>query len=276
MGGTLWRCCKLRDRARSDGHRGRVRFLVFGHGVLAFWSESCQRPAPYLRVVYSDAIHQRGRRVSDMPRTFAGYFIRTTALLAISCAVACTQGNSGSLSAAQSGNERAKATDTQASSNKPEEFRLGTGDKIRVSVFGADKIGGEFTIDPDGSIYIPLVGAISANGSTLSEVAATVAKRLRDEKMVDSPQVSVGLVEARPFFIYGEVTKSGSYPYLPGLNVLSAIATAGGFTYRATENHVFVRRGGTGNEIDVNLSDPSKPPVPIYPGDIIRVPGRFF
>src|SRR5260221_610589 len=161
-----------------------------------------------------------------MPMTFAGYCIRMTALLALSCAVACTQGNSGSLSAAQSGNEGPKAMDSEASSNKREEFRLGTGDKIRVSVFGADKIGGEFTIDPDGSIYIPLVGAISANGSTLSEVAATVAKRLRDEKMVDSPQVSVGLVEARPFFIYGEVTKPGSYPYLPGLNVLSAIASS--------------------------------------------------
>src|SRR5260370_36044137 len=163
-----------------------------------------------------------------MPRTFAGYFIRTTALLARWAAGAFTQGNSGPLYAAQSGNERAKATDAQASSNKPGEFRLGTGDKIRVSVFGADKIGGEFTIDPDGSIYIPLVGAISANGSTLSEGAATVAKRLRDEKMVDSPPVRVGLVEARPFFSHGRATKARSYPYLPGLNVLSAIAPPGG------------------------------------------------
>src|SRR5258707_2012534 len=103
-----------------------------------------------------------------MPRTFAGYFIRTTALLAISCAVACTQGNSGSLSAAQSGNERAKATDTQASSNKPEEFRLGTGDKIRVSVFGADKIGGGSTTHLHSSIFIPPVRAPRANLSAIT------------------------------------------------------------------------------------------------------------
>src|SRR5260221_7688003 len=112
-----------------------------------------------------------------MPRTFAGYFIRTTALLAISCAVACTQGNSGSLSAAQSGNERAKAMDTQASSNKPEEFPLGTGDKIRVSVFGADKIGGGFSIPPAGGARLPRAGDARADGKTVSDSRPTLATR---------------------------------------------------------------------------------------------------
>lgn len=160
--------------------------------------------------------------------------------------------------------------------NDVEDFRVGVGDKIRVTVFGADKIGGEATVGADGSIYMPLVGAIGVTGKTLSEIAVAVGNRLREEKMVDRPQVSVTLVEARPFFIYGEIVKSGSYPYFPGLNVLSAIATAGGFTYRAKEDHVFVRRGGNGTETYVDITDPKAPPTPVYPGDIIRVPGRLF
>jgi protein involved in polysaccharide export with SLBB domain len=200
-----------------------------------------------------------------MSRIFLSTFVRAVALLMTAGVLACAAnpGMPGS-------------TEAPANNSRPEDFRLGTGDKVRVIVFGADKLGGEFTIDPDGALYIPLVGAIGVSGSTLNEAAAKIAKRLRDEKMVDNAQVSVVLTEARPFYIYGEVTKSGSYPYLPGMNVLSAIATAGGFTYRATEGHVFVRHGGTGSEVEVDLTDGAKPPMPIYPGDIIRVPGRFF
>jgi protein involved in polysaccharide export with SLBB domain len=89
---------------------------------------------------------------------------------------------------------------------------------------------------------------------------------------MQDPQVSVDLVAASPFYVLGEVEKSGEYPYHPGLNVISAIATAGGFRYRADQDKVFVRRRGQASEIAL----PTLSAAPVYPGDIVRVPGRFF
>jgi polysaccharide export outer membrane protein len=191
--------------------------------------------------------------------------LRCVALLLVCLLVACSAGRgAGTLTADAQGKRGI------------DEFRLGSGDKVHVNVFGADRLGGDFTVDPTGSIYMPLIGSIEATGSTLTEFAGKIAATLRNEGMIDDPKVTVALIEARPFFIYGEVSKSGGYPYMPGMNVVSAIATAGGFTYRASEDHVYIRRNGTGGELYVDLSDPSQPPVSIYPGDIIRVPGRFF
>ena len=89
---------------------------------------------------------------------------------------------------------------------------------------------------------------------------------------VADPQVSVTLVSARPFYILGEVQKPGEYPYQGGLDIVSAIATAGGFTYRAEQTFVFVRRAGARDEIQVPLSSA----LPVGPGDVVRVPGRSF
>jgi protein involved in polysaccharide export with SLBB domain len=152
------------------------------------------------------------------------------------------------------------------------EYRLGLGDKVRVRVFGADQIGGEFQIDLSGSIDPPLVGVMKAEGRTPLELKEEVAGRLKAGGIVDDPQVSVELVAASPFFVLGEVEKSGQYPYFAGLNVVSAIATAGGFRYRADQERVLVRRRGQSSEIAV----PTLSAAPIYPGDIVRVPGRFF
>lgn len=152
------------------------------------------------------------------------------------------------------------------------EYRLGLGDKVRVRVFGADQVGGEFQIDLTGSIDAPLVGVVRAQGLTPIELKTKLIQRLQTGRIIDDPQVSVDLVAASPFYVLGEVEKSGEYPYHPGLNVVSAIATAGGFRYRADQSRVLVRRRG--QTVEVSLSTLSA--APVYPGDIVRVPGRFF
>ena len=152
------------------------------------------------------------------------------------------------------------------------EYRLGLGDKVRVRVFGADQVGGEFQIDLTGSIDAPLVGVVRAQGLTPIELKTKLVQRLQTGGIIDDPQVSVDLVAASPFYVLGEVEKSGEYPYHPGLNVVSAIATAGGFRYRADQSRVLVRRRG--QTVEVSLSTLSA--APVYPGDIVRVPGRFF
>lgn len=155
---------------------------------------------------------------------------------------------------------------------QPTEYRLGLGDKVRVRVYGADQIGGEFPVDLSGSIDLPLVGVVKAEGLTAPELKKEIAQSLRKESIMQDPQVSVDLVAASPFYVLGEVEKSGEYPYHPGLNVVSAIATAGGFRYRADQDKVFVRRRGQTSEIAL----PTLSAAPVYPGDIVRVPGRFF
>jgi protein involved in polysaccharide export with SLBB domain len=151
-------------------------------------------------------------------------------------------------------------------------FELGSGDKLRVTVFGADQLGGEYEVDLGGALSLPLIGVIPAAGKNLDQVKAEIAQRLRDRKLMNDPQVTVTLVSARPFYILGEVQKPGEYPYQGGLDIVSAIATAGGFSYRADQNYVFVRRAGARDEIQVPLSSA----LPIGPGDVVRVPGRSF
>jgi polysaccharide biosynthesis/export protein len=193
----------------------------------------------------------------------------TLALAAVAslllCATACTD-TPDSLVDYQSG--------STALSNLREsgEYRLGLGDKVRLRVFGADQISGEFQIDLSGSIDPPLVGVVKAEGLTTPELKENLVQRLKKSGIIDDPQVSVDLVAASPFYVLGEVEKSGEYPYHPGLNVVSAIATAGGFRYRADQYRVMIRRRGQTSEIAL----PTLSAAPVYPGDIVRVPGRFF
>jgi protein involved in polysaccharide export with SLBB domain len=187
---------------------------------------------------------------------------RVVALLAAGCAAAC--GGNPYNSAPM------LASPLPAALAKPGDFQLGSGDKLRVTVFGADQLSGDYEVDLAGTLSLPLVGIVPATGKTLDQVKAEIADSLRAKRLMNDPQVSVVLVSARPFYILGEVQKPGEYPYQGGLDIVSAIATAGGFTYRAKQDYVFVRRAGQRDEMQVPLSSA----LPIGPGDVVRVPGR--
>jgi protein involved in polysaccharide export with SLBB domain len=152
------------------------------------------------------------------------------------------------------------------------EFRLGSGDRIRINVFGADQISGEYQVDLSGGLAVPLAGTIPAIGLTPKELGDRIAARLREQHMMENAQVSIEVLATRPFYILGEVEKPGEYPFHAGLNIVSAVATAGGFRYRADQNYVLIRRGGQDEEVRVPFASAA----PIFPGDIVRVPGRIF
>lgn len=149
--------------------------------------------------------------------------------------------------------------------------RLQAGEKIRVTVFGENSLSGEYLIDPSGFVSLPLAGTVKASGLTQNELARELEASLRSGYLRD-PKVTVSILEFRPFYILGEVEKPGSYPYSSGLNVMSAIATAGGTTYRASQSTVLIQRAGEG---EMRAYDASMP-IPILPGDIIQVPRRYF
>jgi protein involved in polysaccharide export with SLBB domain len=152
-----------------------------------------------------------------------------------------------------------------------EHYRLGTGDKIKVTVYGEVDLSGEFLVDASGQVQLPLVGQVKAATLTIHEFVAEVTTALKEGYLKD-PKVSVEVLNYRPFYIIGEVNKPGEYPYESGLNVLGAIALAGGYTYRANDNDVYVRRVGSTKEESVPANTTTK----VNPGDIIRVAERLF
>jgi protein involved in polysaccharide export with SLBB domain len=153
----------------------------------------------------------------------------------------------------------------------PVELRLAAGDKLKITVFGETQLTGDYEVDTGGSVSLPLAGTVQAAGLTKQELEKRLAAKLSGGYL-KNPKVTVEVTSARPFYILGEVERPGEYPYRAGLNVISAIAVAGGNTYRASKSKVYIQRNGTGSFQDVPLG----PNIPIYPGDIIKVPERYF
>lgn len=150
-------------------------------------------------------------------------------------------------------------------------YTLGGGDKLRVIVYGEDDLGGEFVVDENGFVRLPLVGQVAAAGRTVLQFEEDVAAKL-GAQYVRNPRVSVEVVISRPFYIIGEVNKPGGYPFVAGMSVLTAVALAGGYTYRANDSVVYIHQKGGSDEEKHPADDTTK----IRPGDIIRVVERWF
>ena len=149
-------------------------------------------------------------------------------------------------------------------------YRLASGDEVRLTVFGEPDLSGVFELDGQGQLTLQLAGAVQADGLTPAELADAVADALRQGYLKD-PRVTAEVATYRPYYILGEVEKPGEYAYQNGLTVLNAVATAEGFTYRANEKAVFIRRDGETEERKFRLDNQT----PVRPGDTIRVGERF-
>jgi polysaccharide export outer membrane protein len=158
-----------------------------------------------------------------------------------------------------------------AAASSADAYRLDSGDRVRVSVFGEADLSGEFTVDEGGAVGLPLVGNVMAAGNTAAEFQEAVTAAYRDGYLRD-PRVSVEVLNYRPYFLVGEVKGGGQYPYKASLTVQDAVAIAGGYTYRANTHVVYIRHAGQDDETRYDLSEL----VEVSPGDIIRVPERFF
>lgn len=146
-------------------------------------------------------------------------------------------------------------------------FTLGPEDVLGIVVYGEKDLSGNYRVGPGGAISVPLIGEVQVGGVTPRAAEDLIAMKLADGYLVD-PSVSIQVMEARPFYIMGEVKNPGSYKYAANMTVLSAVALAGGFTYRARESAVDVMRGGEEEKIPVGDK--------IFPGDVITVNERFF
>jgi polysaccharide biosynthesis/export protein len=150
-------------------------------------------------------------------------------------------------------------------------YTLDTGDKLRVVVFGQDTLSNTYLVDAAGQITMPLIGAVNARDATTQGLAAAVRNKLASG-FIREPSVAVEVEIYRPFFVLGEVTYPGQYPFVPHMTVENAVAIAGGFTPRATKSSVTVTRRIQGM--------PRRFPMPLgytmRPGDVITVGERWF
>ncbi|WP_428334207.1 polysaccharide biosynthesis/export family protein [Novosphingobium sp.] len=152
-----------------------------------------------------------------------------------------------------------------------DDYRIGVGDQIRVIVFKEDRLSGQFGVNANGKIAYPLIGDVDATGLTTAALAATIQMKLKDGYLRD-PKVSAEVLTYRPYFILGEVKTPAQFPYVNGMTVTNAIATAGGFTPRADRKKVFIRRSGQAEEQRFLLT----PDLRVFPGDTIRLSERLF
>lgn len=190
----------------------------------------------------------------DHLKTLAATLVGISALLLSACASGPAQG--GPVAAAPAGMTG---------------YRLGAGDEIKVTVYGEPDLSGNFVVDGEGEIAMSLIGQAPIGNLTLTEASQSIEARLKDGYLRD-PKVTAELVKGRPYYILGEVNKPGEYPFVSGLTVMNAIASAGDFTYRADKGRIMVKSKDSPNEREVELT----PTTVVRPGDTIRIRERFF
>ena len=151
------------------------------------------------------------------------------------------------------------------------DYRLGPGDKLKISVYNENKLSGTYKIDGNGKIDLPLIGTIKAKGVHVDGLRKRIAEQLKQGYLV-SPSVTIEIIKFRPFYIMGEIGQPGGYEYVDGITVLNAVAISGGFTYRADREDIIIIRKQGGDKRRLEVS----PDARVMPGDTIQVEERFF
>ena len=167
-----------------------------------------------------------------------------------------------------------KATEMPVSRHQRRRCRLplGANDRVRIIVFGQPTLTGEYTLDGNGVLAFPLIGNVDANGQTTKQLQNAIVSKL-DPNYLRNPSVSAEVITRRPFYVIGEVQKPGNYPYVTDMTALQAVAMAGGYTYRARQNNLYLKRlDANGRMVRIEATPETK----IQPGDTVEIKERYF
>jgi polysaccharide biosynthesis/export protein len=194
-------------------------------------------------------------------------FVQTSLIVLLLAAPAAAQAPAGA-----AGNANGGAAAAPAVPVKPD-YRLVPGDKLRVEVYKDSQLSQTLQVRPDGKITLPLANDVVAAGYTPTELRDEIVSALKP--YISNPTVTVIVVETRPevFYVMGEVQSSGPQSLSGDVDIVQAIAMAGGFKDFAKTKNVMVRRDG--KVIRFNYNDAVKgkvTPLKIQPGDTIVVP----
>lgn len=172
------------------------------------------------------------------------------------------------LAGCASGSDLPTCTQSAAAEGAADAYALGAGDQMRITVFRNPELSGEFAIDGEGYLALPLGGEVLAKGLDVRQLENQIEIRFKEGGFLVDPQVSVEVLTYRPFYILGEVAQPGEYEYVSGMTLVNAVALAGGYTYRADRSSVTISRGHCMREATAATR--------LLPGAIVRVPARFF
>ncbi len=157
------------------------------------------------------------------------------------------------------------------------DYRLVPGDKLRIEVYKDAQLSQSLQVRPDGKITLPLIGDITAEGRTSTELRDAIVTPLKEYNT--NPVVTVIVVETVPpvFYVMGEVNSPGTFPIKGQVSAVQALAMAGGFKdFAKTKSIRILRKGTAGTQsIAFNYKDAAEgkgAPVSILPGDTIIVP----
>ena len=155
-------------------------------------------------------------------------------------------------------------------------YHLGINDIVTVTVFGEKDLSGQYQVQADGMLNLPLIGAILVSGLTASEAEQAIAHAFAGGYLVD-PNVTIQIDQRRSFYIMGEVKNPGQYEYKDDMTALNAVALAGGFTYRAKKNAFKLMRKSEQNaEIPDDNYQKVSTKTALAPGDVLLIEERFF
>lgn len=153
-------------------------------------------------------------------------------------------------------------------------YTLNTGDHVQVTVFEEPDLSISAVLDDTGAISYPLLGELRIGGLTVRQLESRITEGLRGRFLIN-PRVNVSIKEYRPFFVRGEVSNPGGFPFKPGLTVEKAVSMAGGFTSRASREKFYIisDEGADGSdEARRSATLTSR----IRPGDVINIEQSFF
>lgn len=163
-------------------------------------------------------------------------------------------------------------------------YRLNPSDRIMVSIFGEPDLNTDVRIAEDGTIRMPLIGAVSVANKTVNEAVVLITQKYDQDYLVN-PVVTILLSEQRKATVtlLGHFNKQGPIEIpLEGMPITQVIAEAGGFTRLASPSKVTVKRVVNGREqvykVDAKeqTEDAKTAIFRCLPGDVITVAERFF
>ena len=204
-----------------------------------------------------------GHEIVLAPSSISGLLARLLPLALIGALLGCT-------SAPDEIPRPEIARDIASDVSLAESYRLDSGDRLRITVFRHVDLSGEFVLDGNGNLALPLIGEVRGGGRTLRDLESQIETAFVEGGFLVSPQVGVEVLSYRPFYILGEVNQPGSYPYVSGMTGITAVAMAGGFTYRARQSGMSVQRRGEDGRRTMGLAST------VLPGDILNIEERFF
>ena len=159
------------------------------------------------------------------------------------------QQNAGSKQPSQPGAPAVATEVSKPAATTDGNYIIGPQDVLDISVWKEPEVSRVVPVRPDGKISLPLLNDVQAAGLTPAALASQITESLK--KYVTNPQVTVIIttINSQRVYLLGEVTRPGAFPMIPGMTVLQAVSSGGGFTQFARTKGIYVLRNENGKQV---------------------------